>query len=79
MCVFLNQSYDSWQKSLVKTDLNTTAFPVDRVPFPSVTICAEGTLRQTMEAAYMHDVRQLIKVRLTSTQKSRWRHCFTAK
>ena len=45
--VFLsNGAYQNWKSSPVLTTVWTTGHPIEQVPFPSVTICAQGSVNE---------------------------------
>ena len=37
-------AYEKWQEDPVLTTISTTGLPVQDVPFPSITICAQGNI-----------------------------------
>ena len=40
-------AYKNWQNDPVLTTIATTGLPIENVPFPSITICAQGILITT--------------------------------
>ena len=45
--IFLsNGAYQNWKSSPVLTTVWTTGHPIEQVPFPSVTICAQGSVNE---------------------------------
>ena len=47
--VLIVQVFLDWDKDPIITTVSTTGHPVEDVPFPSITLCALGTIEQTME------------------------------
>ena len=39
------------QENPVITSVSTTALPIERVPFPAVTVCAQGLVQQIVSSA----------------------------
>ena len=37
-------AYENWQNDPVLTTIATTGLPIQDIPFPSITICAQGTV-----------------------------------
>ena len=48
-------SYNSWQEELTITTLKDAAMPVERLPFPAVTICSSGLDMEAVKKALMID------------------------
>ena len=48
-------SYNSWQEELTITTLKDAAMPVERLPFPAVTICSSGLDMEAVKKALMVD------------------------
>ena len=44
-------SYLNWQEDPVITSIGTTGYPIEKVKFPSITICAQGSVREIVDAA----------------------------
>jgi hypothetical protein len=44
-------AYTNWQDSPVITSLATTSFPVEAIPFPAITICGQGLVKDIVTAA----------------------------
>ena len=38
--------YDDWQTNPVITTVSTTGYSIKNIPYPSVTICAQGSMRE---------------------------------
>ena len=43
------------------TSVSTTALPIERVPFPAVTICAQGLVQQIVSSAITDKFRSVLK------------------
>ena len=51
--IFLsNGAYQNWKSSPVLTTVWTTGHPIEQVPFPSVTICAQGSVNEIIGKLY---------------------------
>ena len=48
-------SYNTWQEDLTITTLKDAAMPVERIPFPAVTICSSGLNMDAVKKALMID------------------------
>ena len=48
-------SFNSWQEELTITTLKDAAMPVNRIPFPAVTICSSGLNMEAVKKALMLD------------------------
>ena len=44
-------AYIGWQDNPVITSIGTTSLPIEKVKFPSITICAQGTAKEIVDAA----------------------------
>ena len=44
-------AYIGWQDNPVITSIGTTGLPIEKVKFPSITICAQGTAKEIVDAA----------------------------
>ena len=38
--------YDDWQANPVITTVSTTGYSIKNIPYPSITICAQGSMRE---------------------------------
>ena len=45
------KAYNQWQDDPILTSIATTAYPVQNVPFPSITICSQGAANEIVDAA----------------------------
>ena len=52
-----------WQDSPILTTLTTTAYPVDNIDFPAVTICASGMNEEVFNAAFLQQFFDYLKQR----------------
>ena len=48
-------TYNTWQEELTITTLKDAAMPIDRIPFPAVTICSSGPNMEAVKKALMID------------------------
>ena len=39
-------AYKGWQDDPIITSIATTGLPIQKIPFPSITICAQGMIRR---------------------------------
>ena len=44
-------AYENWQENPILTSVATTGYPIQKVPFPSITICAQGAANDIVDAA----------------------------
>ena len=51
----LESSFNTWQEELTITTLKDAAMPVERIPFPDVTICSSGLNMDAVKKALMVD------------------------
>ena len=62
-------AYDNWQKFPILTSVATTGYPIEKVSFPSITICAQGAANDIVDAALFKQIeRYLAKKKLNFTQ-----------
>lgn len=54
-------AYVSWQENPVLTSVGTTGYPIGKVEFPSITICAQGSVREIVDAALVKQFREYIE------------------
>jgi len=47
------KAYNSWQDNPVITTVGTTAFPVEDIEFPAVTICGQGNNEEVLSAGFL--------------------------
>ena len=48
-------SYNTWQEELTITTLKDAAMPINKIPFPAVTICSSGLDMEAVKKALMID------------------------
>ena len=46
-------AYTNWQDDPVLTSVGTTGLPIEKVLFPSITICAQGSAREIVDSAFV--------------------------
>ena len=44
-------AYDNWKTNPVLTSVGTTGYPIEKIKFPSITICPQGSANQIIDAA----------------------------
>ena len=44
-------AYDNWKANPVLTSVGTTGYPIEKVAFPSITICPQGSANEIVDAA----------------------------
>ena len=62
--------YKDWDDRPVVTNVATAGFPITEIPFPSVTICSEGSIADVPLASLIKQVMDLMvvnKVRTNTT------------
>ena len=61
-------AYKNWQDYPILTSVATTGYPIEKVPFPSITICAQGAANDIVDAALFKQFeRYLAKKKLNFT------------
>ena len=64
-------AYKNWQDYPILTSVATTGYPIEKVPFPSITICAQGAANDIVDAALFKQFeRYLAKKKLNFTALS---------
>ena len=43
------KSYIEWQANPTITTINTTAYPIENIEFPAITICSQGSAKDVMD------------------------------
>jgi hypothetical protein len=75
-------AYVEWQDDPVITTIGTTGLPIEKVKFPSITICAQGTAKEIVDAALFKqfteylDMKNKIFSDLTPQQLNEEGHAF---
>ena len=54
-------AYVDWQDNPVLTSVGSTGYPIEKVPFPSITICAQGSVKEIVDAALVKQFREYIE------------------
>ena len=44
-------AYDNWKANPVLTSVGTTGYPIEKIKFPSITICPQGSANEIIDAA----------------------------
>ena len=47
------QAYDDWQSNPTQTLLETAGMPISKTEFPSITICAQGSIHEVIPKSPM--------------------------
>ena len=58
---FSIQAYINWQDDPVLTSVGTTGYPIEKVAFPSITICAQGSAKEIVDAAFVKQFTEYLK------------------
>ena len=53
-------TYNKWKDDPIVTSVATTAYPVRNVPFPSITICAQGSANDIVDAALFNQLERYL-------------------
>ena len=78
------RAYTNWQDDPVLTSVGTTGFPIEKVAFPSITICAQGSAKEIVDAAFVKQFtdylleKNLIYDELTPSQRQQHGASFLA-
>ena len=54
-------AYVNWQENPVLTSVGTTGYPIEQVQFPAITICAQGSVREIVDAALVKQFREYVE------------------
>ena len=46
------QAWQAWEDDPMITSIATTGLPIQKIPFPSITICAQGIIQKWLFAIY---------------------------
>ena len=64
-------AFDDWQQNPILTSVATTGYPIEKVEFPAITICAQGAANDVVDAALFKQFdRYLIKKNLNFSELS---------
>ena len=58
---FSIQAYVNWQENPVLTSVGTTGYPIEKVEFPAITICAQGSAKEVIDAAFFKQFNDYLK------------------
>jgi len=47
------EAYNDWQDNPVITTVGTTAYPIQKIEFPAVTICGQGNNEEILAAGFL--------------------------
>jgi hypothetical protein len=68
--VLIVQAYINWKRNPVLTSVSTTSLPIAEVPFPAITICGLGTIKEQSQEAYFRQIAAyLVDKRLAEVHK----------
>ena len=56
-------TYKSWQDDPILTSVGTTGFPIEKIEFPSITICGQGYINEVVDAALYHQFKEYLKIK----------------
>ena len=60
---FSIKAYVNWQENPVLTSVGTTGYPIEKVEFPSITICAQGSAKEVVDAALFKQFDDYLKTK----------------
>ena len=75
-------AYTNWQDNPVITSVGTTGYPIEKIEFPAITICAQGNAREVVDTALFRQFdayvvsKSLVFSALTPTERTREGHAF---
>ncbi len=49
-------AYVQWKEDPILTTVSTTGYPVNKLEFPAITICGQGTIRDTVDMALAEQI-----------------------
>ena len=57
------QLYSDWKEDPVVTSLETVALPIERIEFPAVTICPQGSIKDVLESVLFKQFKEYIHIK----------------
>ena len=57
------QTWNEWQDNPIITTINTTAYPIQNIEFPAITICSQGTAKDLMDKVIMIQFEAYLRAR----------------
>ena len=57
------QTWNEWQDNPTITTINTTAYPIQNIEFPAITICSQGTAKDLMDKVIMIQFEAYLRAR----------------
>ena len=63
-------SYKEWKDSPTITTVNTTAYPIESIDYPAITICSQGATNDVMDEVLVRQFEEYLQTNgITSKQK----------
>ena len=57
------KTYIEWQDNPTITTINTTAYPIKNIEFPSITICSQGAAKDVMDTVLLKQFEEYLTLR----------------
>ena len=57
------ETWNEWQDNPTITTINTTAYPIQNIEFPAITICSQGTAKDLMDKVIMIQFEAYLRAR----------------
>ena len=57
------QTWNEWQDNPIITTINTTAYPIQNIEFPAITICSQGTAKDLLDKVILNQFEAYLRER----------------
>ena len=57
------QTWNEWQDNPIITTINTTAYPIQNIEFPAITICSQGTAKDLLDKVILNQFEAYLRAR----------------
>ena len=57
------ETWNEWQDNPTITTINTTAYPIQNIEFPAITICSQGTAKDLMDKVILNQFEAYLRAR----------------
>ena len=57
------QTWNEWQDNPIITTINTTAYPIQNIEFPAITICSQGAAKDLLDKVILNQFEAYLRAR----------------
>ena len=57
------ETWNEWQDNPTITTINTTAYPIQNIEFPAITICSQGTAKDLLDKVILNQFEAYLRAR----------------